>query len=99
MIKEILHNIYSWSEYCEEKNLDFNGYLVIGKDESVIVDPPSLENNDEEELRNIMDKHSACPLKGIMLTNVHHERASNSLKKRFPVPIWVNALDKEEGLI
>jgi glyoxylase-like metal-dependent hydrolase (beta-lactamase superfamily II) len=95
MIKEILHNIYSWSEYCEEKNLDFNGYLVIGKDESVIVDPPSLENNDEEELRNIMDKHSACPLKGIMLTNVHHERASNSLKKRFPVPIWVNALDKE----
>ena len=95
MIKEILHNIYSWSEYCEEKNLDFNGYLVIGKDESVIVDPPSLENNDEEELRKIMDKHSACPLKGIMLTNVHHERASNSLKKRFPVPIWVNALDKE----
>jgi len=95
MIKEILHNIYSWSEYCEEKNLNFNGYLVIGKDESVIVDPPSLENNDEEELRNIMDKHSACPLKGIMLTNVHHERASNSLKKRFPVPIWVNALDKE----
>ena len=45
MIKEILHNIYSWSEYCEEKNLNFNGYLVIGKDESVIVDPPSLENN------------------------------------------------------
>ena len=95
MIKEILHNIYSWSEYCEEKNLNFNGYLVIGKDESVFIDPPSLESNDDEEIRNIMARHSSCPLKGVLLTNVHHERASNLLKKRFSVPVWVNEQDKE----
>ena len=95
MIKEILHDLYSWSEYCEEKKLDFNGYLIIGKEESVIIDPPDLENDDEEELKIIMDRHSSCPLKGIILTNVHHERASNSLKNRFSVPVWVNEQDKE----
>ena len=94
MIKEILHDLYSWSEYCEEKKLDFNGYLIIGKEESVIIDPPDL-GNDEVELKNLFDKYPSCPLKGILLTNVHHERASNSLKNRFSVPVWVNEQDKE----
>ena len=94
MVKEIIPGIFSWSEYSEEKGLDFNGYLVIAKGECVIIDPPEL-GNDEEELKNIIDKHSSCPLKGIILTNVHHERASNSLKNRFSVPIWVNEKDKE----
>ena len=94
MIKEIIPGVFSWSDYSEEKGLDFNGYLVIAKGECVIIDPPEL-GNDEEELKNIIDKHSSCPLKGIILTNVHHERASNSLKNRFSVPIWVNEKDKE----
>ena len=95
MIKEIIPGVFGWSEYSEEKGLDFNGYLIIGKEESVIIDPPDLENDDEEELKIIMDRHSSCPLKGIILTNVHHERASNSLKNRFSVPVWVNEQDKE----
>ena len=95
MIKEIIPGIFSWSEYSEEKGLDFNGYLVIAKGECVIIDPPDLENDDEEELNIIMDRHSSCPLKGIILPNVHHERASNSLKNRFSVPVWVNERDKE----
>ena len=95
MIKEIIPGVFGWSEYSEEKGLDFNGYLIIGKEESVIIDPPDLENDDEEELKIIMDRPSSCPLKGIILTNVHHERASNSLKNRFSVPVWVNEQDKE----
>ena len=95
MVKEIIPGVFGWSEYSEEKGLDFNGYLIIGKEESVIIDPPDLENDDEEELKIIMDRPSSCPLKGIILTNVHHERASNSLKNRFSVPVWVNEQDKE----
>jgi glyoxylase-like metal-dependent hydrolase (beta-lactamase superfamily II) len=95
MIKETLPGLYSWSEYNEEKKLDFNGLLIIGKGESVIIDPPDLGKDDEAKLKNIIDSHSSCPLKGVLLTNVHHERASSLLKDKFPVPIWVNKLDKE----
>ncbi len=95
MIKEILPNLYSWSEYSEEKKLDFNGYLIIGKNESVIIDPPDLKKDEAEELDNLIKSHSSCPLRGILLTNVHHERASSLLKNRFSAPVWVNAQDKE----
>jgi glyoxylase-like metal-dependent hydrolase (beta-lactamase superfamily II) len=94
MLKEILPDLYSWSQYSEEKKLDFNGYLIIGKDESIIIDPPDLENDDEASLKSIIDQHVSCPLKGILLTNVHHERASDSLRNRFSVPVWVNERDK-----
>jgi glyoxylase-like metal-dependent hydrolase (beta-lactamase superfamily II) len=93
MIKEIFPNIYSWSEYSEEKQLDFNGYLVIGKEESVIIDPPALVNEDQAELKNIIGKHSSCPLNGILLTNVHHERTSDLLKNQLSIPVLVNELD------
>jgi glyoxylase-like metal-dependent hydrolase (beta-lactamase superfamily II) len=95
MIKEILPDLYSWSEYSEEKQLDFNGFLIIGNGESVIIDPPSLGKDGEAELMNLIDSHLSCPIKGILLTNVHHERTSNLLKNRFSVPVWVNARDKE----
>ena len=95
MIKETLPGIFSWSEYNEEKKLDFNGLLIIGKSESVIIDPPGLAKDDEAELKNIIDSHPSCPLKGVLLTNVHHERASSLLKDKFSVPVWVNNLDKE----
>lgn len=95
MIKETLPGLYSWSEYSEEKKLDFNGLLIIGKSESVIIDPPDLGKDDEAELKNIIDSHSSSPLKGVLLTNVHHERASSLLKDKFSVPVWVNKLDQE----
>ena len=95
MIKETLPGLYSWSEYSDEKKLDFNGLLIIGKGESVFIDPPDLGKDDEAELKNILDSHSSCPLKGVLLTNVHHERASSLLKNKFSVLVWVNKLDKE----
>ena len=95
MIRKTLPGLYSWSEYSEEKKLDFNGILIIGKNESVIIDPPDLGENDEIELKGLIDSHSSCPLKAVLLTNVHHERASGLLKDKFSVPVWVNKLDKE----
>jgi glyoxylase-like metal-dependent hydrolase (beta-lactamase superfamily II) len=95
MIKETLPGVYSWSEYSDEKQLDFNGILIIGKGESIIIDPPDLGKDDVDELKNLIDSHSSCPLKGVLLTNAHHERASDLLTNQLSVPVWVNVLDKE----
>jgi glyoxylase-like metal-dependent hydrolase (beta-lactamase superfamily II) len=95
MIKKPLPSLYSWSEYSEEKKLDFNGILIMGKNESVIIDPPDLKENDELELKGLIDSHSSCPLKAVLLTNVHHERTSVLIKNKFSVPVWVNKLDNK----
>jgi glyoxylase-like metal-dependent hydrolase (beta-lactamase superfamily II) len=95
MIQKTLPSLYSWSKYSEEKKLDFNGRLIFRKGESVIIDPPGLGKDGEFELKDIIDSHSPCPLQAVLLTNVHHERASSLLKDKFSVPVWVNKLDKE----
>jgi glyoxylase-like metal-dependent hydrolase (beta-lactamase superfamily II) len=95
MIIKTLPGLYSWSEYSEAKKMNFNGLLIIGKNQSVIIDPPDLRENDKLELKGLIDSHSSCPLKAVLLTNVHHERTSGLLKNQFSVPVWVNKLDKE----
>ncbi len=95
MINKIRPDLFSWSEFSEEKQMNFNGYLIVGDGESVIIDPPELGKDDAEELTKLLEKHQSAPLKGILLTNVHHERASAALKNKFSVPVWVNERDKE----
>jgi glyoxylase-like metal-dependent hydrolase (beta-lactamase superfamily II) len=94
MINEILPNIFSWNIYSEEKSLNFNGYLIINNCESVIIDPPELSEDDEKELISIVNINSSSQLKAILLTNVHHARASHSLKNLFSIPVWINKFDR-----
>ena len=92
-MKEILPNIYTWHEFSEEKQLNFNGYFLVSGEESVLVDPPRMTEKDIAELESLVEKESANPLKVILLSNVHHERESNEFKKRFGAGVWVNEKD------
>ena len=87
MLKEVLPNIFSWNVYSEEKNLDFNGYFLVHNNESIIIDPPELTNDEEKELLSLININPSSPLKAILLTNIHHERASNLLKDTFSIPV------------
>ena len=92
-MKEILPGIYTWHEYSEEKQLNFNGYFLVSEGESVLIDPPRMTGKDIAELESLVVKNSANPLKVILLSNVHHERESNEFKKRFGAGVWVNEKD------
>jgi glyoxylase-like metal-dependent hydrolase (beta-lactamase superfamily II) len=94
MIKEVFPSIFSWSRYSEEKKLDFNGYFLINNNESIIIDPPELNKDEEKELLSLININFSSPLKAILLTNIHHERASHLLKDLFSIPVWVNEFDK-----
>ncbi len=94
-IKELIPNIYQWSEYSEEKQLNFNGYFLAQQDQSVFIDPPSLTDDGLQELKELVSKHSDCPLKAILLTNVHHDRMSQKLKEVFSSPIYIHENDQE----
>ena len=92
-MKEILPDIYTWHEFSEEKQLNFNGYLYISGNESVLIDPPGMTKQDISELKNLVGENSAHPLKTILLTNVHHERECDEFRKKFSTSVWINEKD------
>ena len=49
-LKKISSNLYQWSEFSTEKQLNFNGYYLIHNGEAVIIDPPVLLDNDLQSL-------------------------------------------------
>ncbi len=92
-LREVVPGIYSWSEYSQEKQLNFNGYFVVRQGEAVLIDPPPLDEEGIRELEELVSKNS--PLQAFLLTNVHHERASADLKSRFSVPVCIHASDRD----
>lgn len=95
MLREIVPDIFTWSEFSEEKQLNFNGYYLAHRGESVIIDPPVLTAEGFNELKTLVEKNDLCPLKGILITNAHHERSSHTLREAFGVPVLINEKDKD----
>ena len=95
VIHEIVPDIFTWSEFSEEKQLNFNGYYIARQGEAVIIDPPELDEEGLSELSALVSKNSACLLKAIYLTNVHHDRMSRGLKEKFSIPICIHEKDKD----
>ena len=92
-IKNLLPYVFQWKSFSEEKRLNFNGYLVCNKNESVIIDPPELSKKGLEELNLLLSGRNNQPLKAILLTNMHHERSSQKFKNIYSIPIYINEVD------
>lgn len=84
----LIDGIWMWSIFSEEKEMDFNGYLVqIGDNESFIVDPP-LAGPEVLESFVPLPKPSF-----IVLTNRDHERSAQQFKEKFRIPIYASKQD------
>jgi len=92
-IKKIFPNIYQWSEFSDEKKLNFNGYYLSNNGESVIIDPPVLLDDGLQSLKSLIQINSDSPLKAVLLTNVHHDRITQELKKIFEIPVYIHEKD------
>ena len=67
-MKQILPDVWQWSWFSDEKQLDFNGlFLVIGE-HKILVDPPPMT----AEARAVVRRHE--PIDYIILTNRDHLR-------------------------
>ena len=96
-MKEILPGIFRWHEFSEEKQLNFNGYLLVCEGGSVLIDPPGMTEEAFAKLESLAGKASKHQLQAILLTNVHHERECDEVRKRFDTPVLINEKD-EAGL-
>ena len=94
-LQELNPNLFRWSEFSDEKQLNFNGYYLVNREESVIIDPPDLSNDGMSELKKRIADHARSPLKAVLLTNAHHDRASLKFKETFHIPIYVHENDKD----
>ena len=88
-MKRILPGVHAWSVYNENKGLDFNGHLVANEEGCVLIDPPSMT---EEQLQ---ETESLGPPNAIVITNCHHTRDAMAFAARWRALILLPEMDAE----
>lgn len=86
-MKKIREDIYTWSVFNEEKQLDFNGLYLKTAHKPVVIDPPPPSAADLEEMEFLGKPHH------IYLTNKHHTRASALLRERWGSRVFIHEDD------
>jgi glyoxylase-like metal-dependent hydrolase (beta-lactamase superfamily II) len=67
-MKHILPDIWQWSWFSEEKQLDFNGLFLVVGEHKILVDPPPMT----AEASAVVRRHE--PIDYIVITNRDHLR-------------------------
>jgi glyoxylase-like metal-dependent hydrolase (beta-lactamase superfamily II) len=75
-------NLYCWSEFDEDRNIDFHSYLWVRDDGNVVIDPLPLTEHDEEHL------HSLGKVTQIIITNSDHVRDAERLSSKTGAEVW-----------
>lgn len=88
----LMDGIWIWSIYSEEREMDFNGYLIETTPGcGFIVDPPCAGPE-------VLEAFAPLPKADrIVLTNRDHERAAEQFRQYFDIP--VHAPDKDGPLL
>lgn len=80
-------NLYAWSRFDEDRNVDFNSVLWCRAEGNVAIDPLELSPHDRRHLRDLGD------VRHIIVTNSDHIRASRQLAADTKARLWVPALE------
>ena len=86
-MKKIREDIYTWSVFNEEKQLDFNGLYLKTEHKPILIDPPPPSPADLEEMEFLGKPHR------IYLTNKHHTRNAATLRERFGARVFIHEDD------
>jgi glyoxylase-like metal-dependent hydrolase (beta-lactamase superfamily II) len=79
----LIDDIWMWSVFSEEKEIDFNGYLVqLDEGRAFLVDPPCAGPE-------VLESFQPLPApQFIVLTNRDHERCAQAFKDAFRIPVY-----------
>ena len=89
-MKALLPNIWEWSWFSEEKQLNFNGHLLTVGEHRILIDPPPMTSSD------IAFARQGGPVDYIIVTNRDHERETAQLREEFHCTVIVPELDAKE---
>lgn len=82
-MKKLTQDIYQWSVFNEEKDLNFNGLYIQTPEGAILIDPPPMSEEDVAEVESLGVPHA------IYLTNKHHTRGTEEHEKRWPLDVIV----------
>jgi len=90
MKKLHLSNLYCWSVFNEERNIDFNGILWISSLGNVIIDPVPLEKHDIKHLESFGGASH------VIITNSDHIRDTENILYLTGAKCWGPIEEKEK---
>jgi uncharacterized cupin superfamily protein len=82
-----LPGFYSWSQFGQKKQMDFNGHLWVRQAGNVLIDPVPMSKDDVEQLL-AMGGAKLC-----VITNSDHTRDVAALRERFGFDVVAHELE------
>jgi glyoxylase-like metal-dependent hydrolase (beta-lactamase superfamily II) len=84
----VTEGVWLWSTYVDALEMDCNGYLIQTQgQQAFLVDPPCAGPE-------VLDAFLALPRPhSVILTNAHHERASQAFWEAFHIPVFAPEAD------
>ena len=89
-MKQVLPQIWQWSWFSPEKQIDFNGHLLAVGEHRILVDPPPMDSTDRAQVRQ------GGKIDYIIITNRDHEREVETTRDEFQCQVVVPELDAKE---
>jgi uncharacterized cupin superfamily protein len=89
MKRLMLGDMYSWSRFSEERQIDFNGHLWVRPEGNVLIDPVPMIDSDLVQLDELGGVGQ------IVITNRDHEREAAFFKARTGAQIVAHSADAE----
>lgn len=86
-MKQILPNIWQWSWFSDEKQLNFNGLLLTIGEHTILVDPPPMT----PEAQAVVRRHE--PIDYIVLTNRDHLREAPAYQAEWHCQLYLPEAD------
>ena len=83
------NNLYCWSQFDEDRNIDFHSYLWVRDKGNIVFDPLPLTDHDKNHLTSL------GKVSHIIISNSDHVRNAKELAAETGAPIWGPAAEKE----
>ncbi len=89
-MKQLFPDIWQWSWFSEEKQLNFNGHFLTVGEHRILVDPPPMTAEDLSQVKR------GGQVDYLVITNRDHEREAAAYQKEFRCQVMVPAADSAE---
>ena len=87
---KLLDDIYTWSVFSDEKQLNFNGWFIQNQLSSfgnIVIDPP------EPSEKDLVQMQKMGGVQQLIITNQHHVRRASVIREKFNSKLQINSAD------
>jgi glyoxylase-like metal-dependent hydrolase (beta-lactamase superfamily II) len=89
-MKQLFPDVWQWSWFSEEKQINFNGHFLTVGEHRILVDPPPMTAEDLSQAKR------GGQVDYLVITNRDHEREAAGYQKEFRCQVMVPAADAPE---